>query len=63
MPFICPSGAKVDANTYDQVVKKGGKEVGTAREVFSKDGKTLTRTGKEKGEQGPREYTIVFEKQ
>jgi hypothetical protein len=53
---------RVDANTYAQVVKKDGKQIGTAREVFSKDGKTLTRTGKEKTPQGQVEYTLVFEK-
>ena len=37
---------KINANTLDSVMKKGGKEVGTGQEVVSKDGKTLTLTSK-----------------
>jgi hypothetical protein len=43
---------RIDADTFDQVIKKGGKAVATAREVFSKDGKTFTRTTKAKDEKG-----------
>ena len=37
---------KIDANTFEVVFKKGGKEVSRALEVFSKDGKTFTFTEK-----------------
>jgi hypothetical protein len=36
----CPK--KVDDNTYENVWKKGGKAIVTAKVAVSKDGKTLT---------------------
>jgi hypothetical protein len=56
---------RIDANTFDQVMKKNGKVVATAREVFSKDGKTLTRTLKAKDEKGQESIIaiVVYEKQ
>ena len=37
---------KIDANTAEFVMKKGGKEVGTTSRTVSKDGKTLTTKSK-----------------
>ncbi len=55
---------RIDANTFDQVMKKDGKVMATAREVFSKDGKILTRTIKGKDEKGKDFISIiVYEKQ
>jgi len=55
---------KIDANTSDAVLKKGGKVVGTMRWVVSKDGKTLTYTEKLKNAQGQDVNDIgVFDKQ
>ena len=56
---------KIDADTFDQVMKKNGKVAATAREVFSKDGKTLTRTIKAKDEKGRESIiaVVVYEKQ
>jgi hypothetical protein len=55
---------KVDANTFDFVTKKAGKEVSTIREVFSKDGKTLTFTEKGKDSKGQAfNNTTVYDKQ
>lgn len=52
---------RTDANTLDVVLKKGGKVVGTGRNVVSKDGKTLTMTGKLTNAQG--QDVSVFDKQ
>jgi hypothetical protein len=55
-PFIGESSRdtmackKADANTFDWVGKKGGKEVSKIREVISMDGKTLTVTEQGKNE-------------
>jgi hypothetical protein len=55
---------KINANTFDIVFKKGGKEVSRAREVFSKDGKTLTVTEKGKDAKGQAfNNTYVYDKQ
>jgi hypothetical protein len=55
---------RINANTYDYMIKKGGKEVGSGRLVFSKDGKTDTITGKTKDAQGQEVTSIsVLEKQ
>ena len=56
---------KIDAYTFDQVMKEDGKVVATAREVISKDGKTITRTIKWKDEKGQDLTTsiVVYEKQ
>ena len=55
---------KIDANTWDFDLKKGGKVVGHVHRVVSADGKTLTvqNTGtKLSGAQG--DETLVFDKQ
>jgi hypothetical protein len=52
---------KVNANTFDSVLKKGGKVVGSGRGVVSKNGKTLTITTKLKNAQG--QDVVVFDKQ
>ena len=55
---------KINANTLDAVLKKGGKVVGTMRWVVSKDGKTLTYTEKLKNAQGQNiNDTGVFDRQ
>jgi hypothetical protein len=55
---------KIDANTFEIVYKKAGKELGRGREVFSKDGKTLTRTIKGKNAQGQDiNFIGVYDKQ
>jgi hypothetical protein len=55
---------KVDANTYDQVMTKAGVPVSATRDVFSKDGKTFTRTTKSQNAQGQDSFDVtVFEKQ
>jgi hypothetical protein len=43
---------KSDANTFEVVFKKAGKEVARVHEVFSKDGKTWTSTIKGKDAKG-----------
>jgi len=45
-------GLRVDANTFDVVTKKAGKELGTMRYAVSEDGKTLTRTLRGKNAKG-----------
>jgi|WetSurMetagenome_2_1015567.scaffolds.fasta_scaffold100404_2 hypothetical protein len=52
---------KINANTLDSVMKKGGKVVGAGREVVSKDGKTLTLTSKLTNAQG--QSVSVYDKQ
>lgn len=42
--FDSKMGVKVDSRTFDIVMKKAGKDVGTQRLVVSEDGKTLTIT-------------------
>lgn len=56
---------KIDAYTFDQVMKEDGKVVATAQEVFSKDGKTITRTYTAKDERGQNLFIeiSVYEKQ
>jgi hypothetical protein len=49
---------KIDANGWDEVLKKAGKEIARGQNVVSKDGKTMTRTLKFKNEQG-QEVTII----
>jgi hypothetical protein len=55
---------KIDVNTFGVVLKKEGKVVARAQEVFSKDGKTFTITEKGKDPKG-QEYsaTYFYEKQ
>jgi hypothetical protein len=43
---------RVNPNTVDAITKKGGKQVGKARSVISKDGKTRTLTGEGTDAQG-----------
>lgn len=53
-----------DANTFSELIKKAGKEVMSARLVASKDGKTLTRTTKEKNAKGQDvNNTYIYDKQ
>jgi hypothetical protein len=52
---------KINANTFDSVLKKEGKVVGSGRGVVSKNGKTLTITTKLKNAQG--QDVVVFDKQ
>jgi hypothetical protein len=56
---------RIDADTFDQVMKKNGKVMATAREIFSKDGKTLTRTIAGKDDNGKNFIIsiVVYEKQ
>jgi hypothetical protein len=55
---------KIDANTWDEVFKKAGKQIESARIVVSKNGKTITHTEKGKDAQG-QDYTdiSVYDKQ
>ncbi len=55
---------KIDANTLEYVVKKAGKEIAKGRLTVSKDGKTMTESGKGKNPKGQdTNYTIIWEKQ
>jgi hypothetical protein len=54
---------RIDTNTREQVVKKGGKEFATERIAISKDGKTRTTTLKGKDSKGQEFSSIlIFEK-
>ncbi len=58
------AATKLNANTFDSVLKKGGKEVGAGHGVVSENGKTLTLTAKYKNAQGKAVSEIeVYEKQ
>ena len=55
---------KIDSNTIEEVDKKAGKAVGNFQSMISKDGKTLTQTGKYKDAKGQEStVTAVFDKQ
>jgi hypothetical protein len=54
---------KIDANTFEVVFKKAGKEVSRNQEVFSRDGKTLTFTEKGKNAKGQFHNISIYEKQ
>ena len=55
---------KPDANTWDEVLKKAGKEVIKSQNAISKDGMTMTRTVKGKNAKGQEiNTTIVYDKQ
>jgi len=55
---------KIDANTLDCMLKKGGIAVGSGRVIVSKDGKTLTLTEKDKNAQGQNvNNTEVYDRQ
>jgi hypothetical protein len=54
---------KIDANTFDDVLKKAGKEVSRMHRVLSKDGKTMTFTEKAKNSKGQdMNNTYVYDK-
>ena len=55
---------RIDANTFEQVEKKDGKEGARVLVVVSKNGRTSTATSKEKNEKG-RDITsiILYDKQ
>lgn len=58
------TGKKVDANTAEFTLMKGGKTVGTTSRTVSKDGKTLTTQTKITAAGGQKaEYVAVFAKQ
>jgi hypothetical protein len=64
IPGATVTGTRVDSNTVVLVFKKDGNEVRRVTENASKDGKTLTRTRKEKNTEGIElEDIAVFEKQ
>ncbi len=50
---------KIDVNSFRVVLKKAGKEVARAQEVFSEDGKTFTITEKGKDPKG-HEYSATY---
>jgi len=55
---------KIDDNTYENVWKKGGKTVATARIAVSKDGKTLTLTTDGTDAQGAKVHVVaVYDRQ
>ncbi len=55
---------RIDPNTIEVVFKKGGKEVGRWHVTVSKDGKTLTASGKGKDEKGQEfSNTELYDKQ
>jgi hypothetical protein len=62
--FDAISLKKIDANTFEWVTKKGGKEVAHGQTVYSKDGKTRTQSEKSKDTKGQEVTSIVvYEKQ
>ena len=62
--FDAISLKRIDADTFEWVTKKGGKEVAHGRTVYSKDGKTRTQTEKSKDAKGQEVTSIVvYEKQ
>ena len=63
-PYDTSAAKKVDANTWDFALKKGGKTVNQVHRVVSADGKTLTShsaNAQRGGMSG--EETLVFDKQ
>jgi hypothetical protein len=62
--FDAISLKRIDADTFEWVTKKGGKEVTRGRTLYSKDGKTRTQTEKSKDAKGQEVTSIlVYEKQ
>jgi len=58
------SPKKIDDNSYENVWKKGGKAIATAKVGVSKDGKTLTVTTDGTDAQGGKVHTVaVYDKQ
>jgi len=63
-PFDGVSGKRIDENTYETSLMKGGKEISHHRLVVSKDGKTMRVTGEATNAHGkPVSGVEVFEKQ
>jgi len=55
---------RIDTNAFSELFKKAGKKVASTRLVVSKDGKTITRTVKEKNAKGQDvSSTYILEKQ
>jgi hypothetical protein len=62
--FDAVSGKRIDANTYETSLMKGGKEMLHIHSAVSKDGKTMTNTTKGTDDQGkPISRVAVWEKQ
>jgi hypothetical protein len=62
--FDAISLKKIDANTFEWVTKKDGKEVAHGRTVYSKDGKTRTQIENSKDAKVQEvTSTVVYEKQ
>ena len=59
--FDTVADKRLNANTLNSVLKKGGTVVGTGQEIVSKDGKTLTLSSKLTNAQG--QSVSVFDKQ
>jgi hypothetical protein len=58
----CPK--RIDDSTYENVWKKGGKAVATAKVTVSKDGKTLTITTDGTDAQGAKVHSVaVYDRQ
>jgi len=63
-PYDAVSGKRIDENTYETSLMKGGKEISHHHLVVSKDGKTMTDTAKGTNAQGnPVSGVEIFEKQ
>jgi hypothetical protein len=63
-PFDAVSGKRIDENTYETSLMKGGKEISHHRLVVSKDGKTMRVTGEATDTHGkPVSGVEDFEKQ
>jgi|SRR6185437_3977293 len=58
------TGKKIDNNTTEFTLMKGGKAVGTTNRTVSKDGKTLTTHAKITGANGQKsEFILIFTRQ
>jgi hypothetical protein len=63
-PYDAVSGKRIDENTYETSLMKGGKEISHHHLLVSKDGKTMTDTAKGTNAQGnPVSGVEIFEKQ
>jgi hypothetical protein len=64
-PYDATLAKKIDANTWDFDLKKGGKVVGHVHRVVSADGKTLTvqNSGNPMMSGGSGDETLVFDRQ
>jgi hypothetical protein len=55
---------RIDANTFEETLKKAGNVVRTGRQVLSKDGRLLTATWTGSNASGqPIHYVLVYDKQ